>query len=155
MEELRELPLVQVLYSFYDGTAEPYQWGILAGCCVYVATVLVVVYLLVAGGSFQRMREQVSGEAFIDRSVEPPIVRSHRITHSTHSSTIPTTHTHTGRGVREAGPQGVPGAADGQAPPLRQPPRGCQLPPGTLRISMIVDCSREVTDRPSGHRGSA
>jgi hypothetical protein len=51
--------LVRVLGSFLDGTAEPFQWGILAGCCVYVATVLVVLYLLMAGGSFRRMREQV------------------------------------------------------------------------------------------------
>lgn len=56
---MAELELVQVLLSFYEGTAQPYQWGILAGCCVYTATVLVVLYLLVAGGSFQRMREQV------------------------------------------------------------------------------------------------
>lgn len=59
MEELKAIPLVQVLCAFYEGTAEPYQWGILAGCCVYTATVLVVFYLLAAGGSFQRMREQV------------------------------------------------------------------------------------------------
>lgn len=38
---------------------QPYQWGILAGCVVYTVTVLVVLYLLVAGGSFKRMREQV------------------------------------------------------------------------------------------------
>lgn len=59
MEALKAIPLVQVLCAFYEGTAEPYQWGILAGCCVYTATVLVVFYLLAAGGSFQRMREQV------------------------------------------------------------------------------------------------
>ena len=53
-----------MLRAFYEGTAEPYQWGILAGCCVYTATVLVVLYLLVAGGSFKRMREQVNAKRF-------------------------------------------------------------------------------------------
>jgi hypothetical protein len=38
---------------------QPYQWGILAGCLVYITGVVVVLYLLVAGGSFERMREQV------------------------------------------------------------------------------------------------
>lgn len=32
----------------------------MAGCLVYVATILVVLYLLVAGGSFKRMKEQVT-----------------------------------------------------------------------------------------------
>ena len=48
-----------ILHSFLDGTAEPYQWGMLAGTLVYIGTVLVVLYMLVAGGSFERMKEQV------------------------------------------------------------------------------------------------
>lgn len=40
-------------------TWEAWQLGVLAGCIVYITSVGVVLYLLVAGGSFKRMKEQV------------------------------------------------------------------------------------------------
>jgi hypothetical protein len=40
-------------------TWEAWQLGVLAGCIVYMTSVGVVLYLLVAGGSFKRMKEQV------------------------------------------------------------------------------------------------
>jgi hypothetical protein len=59
MTKLAFLPSSSPFPSF-PPSHQPYQWGILAGCVVYTVTVLVVLYLLVAGGSFKRMREQVS-----------------------------------------------------------------------------------------------
>jgi hypothetical protein len=41
-------------------TWENYQLGILAGTLVYIGTVITVIVMLVAGGSFTRMQEQVS-----------------------------------------------------------------------------------------------
>ena len=103
MEELKAIPLVQVLLAFCEGTAEPYQWGILAGCCVYAATVLVVFYLLAAGGSFRRMREQVrasAGKAGNAPTHSQPAVR---VVHPTARST--TTPPHRPRRTSGRGPR--------------------------------------------------
>ena len=40
-------------------TWEPWQLGILGGTVVYITSIVVVLYLLIAGGSFKRMKEQV------------------------------------------------------------------------------------------------
>lgn len=45
--------------AFAVWTWEPYQIGILLGTLTYVTAVIIVFIMLVAGGSFRRIKEQV------------------------------------------------------------------------------------------------